>query len=120
MKQMNSLNEDNNKLSTQRSKKETLYDLIIRRLLEQNEPKKNHPKRKITIRNPKKIIDMVKEIVEEYEEFVSFPEKNDNIEESVKDNLTISSTKITARLDFPNMSKKITPSFLEGVIIFIH
>ena len=37
-------NEDNNKLSTQRSKKETLYDLIIRRLLEQNEPKKNHPK----------------------------------------------------------------------------
>ena len=108
-------NEDN-KLSTQRSKKETLYDLIIRRLLEQNEPKKNHPKRKITIRNPKKIIDMVKEIVEEYEEFVSFPEKNDNIEESVKDNLTISSTKITARLDFPNMSKKITDKEYEYII----
>ena len=108
-------NEDN-KLSTQRSKKETLYDLIIRRLLEQNEPKKNHPKRKITIRNPKKIIDIVKEIVEEYEEFVSFPEKNDNIEESVKDNLTISSTKITARLDFPNMSKKITDKEYEYII----
>ena len=108
-------NEDN-KLSTQRSKKETLYDLIIRRLLEQNEPKKNHPKRKITIRNPKKIIDMVKEIVEEYEEFVSFPEKNDNIEELVKDNYTISSTKITARLDFPNMSKKITDKEYEYII----
>ena len=109
-------NEDNNKLSTQRSKKETLYDLIIRRLLEQNEPKKNHPKRKITIRNPKKIIDMVKEIVEEYEEFVSFPEKNENIEESAKDNLTISSTKITARIDFPNISKKITDKEYEYII----
>ena len=108
-------NEDN-KLSTQRSKKETLYDLIIRRLLEQNEPKKNHPKRKITIRNPKKIIDMVKEIVEEYEEFVSFPEKNENIEESAKDNLTISSTKITARIDFPNISKKITDKEYEYII----
>ena len=59
---------------------------------------------------------MVKEIVEEYEEFVSFPEKNDNIEESVKDNLTISSTKITARLDFPNMSKKITDKEYEYII----
>ena len=42
---------ENNKLSTQRSKKETQYDLIIRRLLEEDQPKKKHPRRKLTI-NP--------------------------------------------------------------------
>ena len=34
----------------------------------------------------------------------------------MKDNLTISSTKITARLDFPNMSKKITDKEYEYII----
>ena len=66
---------ENNKISTQRSKKETQYDLIIRRLLEEDQPKKKHPRRKITIRNQKKILDIVNQIIQEYEDNLSLVEQ---------------------------------------------
>ena len=109
---------ENNKISTQRSKKETQYDLIIRRLLEEDQPKKKHPRRKITIRNQKKILDIVNQIIQEYEDNLSLVEqKIENIEESMKDNLTISSTKITSRLDEPkNYIKEISKREYQFII----
>jgi len=109
---------ENNKLSTQRSKKETQYDLIIRRLLEEDHPKRLHPRRKITIRNQKKIIDLVKEVIQEYEENLSLPEqKNENNDESMKENLTISSTKVTSQLDDPkNVIKEVSKRDYQFII----
>ena len=108
---------ENNKLSTQRSKKETQYDLIIRRLLEEDQPKKKHPRRKLTIRNQKKILDIVKEVIREFEENLSIVEqKNDDNDESIKDNLTISSTKVTSILDEQKNNKEISKREYQFII----